>query len=107
MFKHVTNDNFQQEVIVASQQKRVVVDFYSQTCGPCKMLAETMTKLKPELKEHKATFVKVAIEDTPELAIQFGIMSVPTLKVFEGGQVVAEVMGNQPEAKLRELLLIG
>lgn len=106
MFQHVTNADFPTAVIAASQNKRVIVDFYSDTCGPCRMLDATLEGLHDKLDANKVALVKVKIEDSPELAMQYGIMSIPVLKAFEQGQVVAELMGNQPESALKPLLLL-
>lgn len=106
MFKRTNSNDFQKDVIEASNIKRVIVDFSSQTCGPCKMLEETINGLASEIDENKVVIFQVMIEDDPDLAIQHNIMSIPVLKVFEKGRLVQELKGNQPGNKVRELFLI-
>ena len=81
----------------------VLVDFFATWCGPCKMLAPTLDQVAAEVAG-RAKVVKVDIDASPDLAQRFGVMSVPTLMVFEGGQVKRTAMGAQPKANVLALL---
>ncbi len=96
-------DNFTAEVIEKSNQVPVLVDFWAEWCAPCKMLMPVLTKL---VKEYQGQFIlaKVNSDEQQELAAQYGIRSIPTLKLFRHGQVVEEKMGAQPEQVLRKMI---
>ena len=84
MVKHINTDNFEEEVIKA--EGKVLVDFFATWCGPCTMLAPVLEQVadsKPEVK-----IVKVDVDEEPELATRYKVMSIPTLMVFEKGEVV-------------------
>ena len=97
----VTKENFEQEVL--NNRLPVLVDFWAGWCGPCRMLMPTLESLSAEL-EGKAVIAKINVDEQPELAAQFGVMSIPTLLVFRGGQVVESAMGVQPKGKLLAML---
>ncbi len=77
-----------------------LVDFWAPWCGPCKMIAPTLDELAGEL-EGKARIAKVNVDDNPEVAGSFGIMSIPTLLLFKDGQPVGKLVGAQPKASLK------
>ena len=81
----------------------VLVDFFATWCGPCKMLGPVLESVAEEFKG-KARVVKVDIDESQELAGQFGITAVPTLLVFRGGKIVQKAMGFQSEKQLAALL---
>ena len=81
----------------------VLVDFYADWCGPCKMLTPVLEELSNEY-EGKATIVKVNVDNEGELASQFGVMSIPNLFLLKEGQIVKNVVGYQPKASLKKLL---
>lgn len=80
----------------------VMVDFYADWCGPCKMLAPVVEELAAETPD--VTFVKVNVDDLPEIAEKFGIMSIPALFVFKNGEAAANTLGFQPKENLKAVL---
>ncbi|MBQ9268477.1 MAG: thioredoxin [Oscillospiraceae bacterium] len=96
----VTAGNFDQEVLQSNQT--VLVDFWASWCGPCKMLSPMVDQVAEERPDIKVC--KINVDDEPELAGRFGVMSIPALKVFKGGEVVNESVGVQPKAKILAML---
>ncbi|MDR1832837.1 MAG: thioredoxin [Fusobacteriaceae bacterium] len=93
----VTKDNFLEEVLKSDQT--VLVDFWAEWCGPCKMMGPVVDALAEENKG-KFKVYKVNIDDEPELAQEFRIMSIPTLAVFKGGKLAEKLIGVQPKEEL-------
>lgn len=81
----------------------VLVDFFADWCGPCKMLSPVLDELAEDL-EGKATIVKVNVDKDNALAAKYQVSSIPSLKLFKDGKIVDETMGFQPKAKLAELV---
>ena len=81
----------------------VLVDFFADWCGPCKMLAPVLENLSREY-EGRATILKVNVDNDPDLARRFGVAAIPTLVLFQGGAEVKTVMGYQAAPVLRQLL---
>ncbi|HYC12488.1 MAG TPA: thioredoxin [Nitrososphaerales archaeon] len=98
---HIEGDKFQAEVVRSDLP--VVVDFYADWCGPCKMIAPVLEQLSKEYKG-KAKFVKINTDDNQELAGQFGIMSIPTVMFFSNGKVEDIVIGAVPAAVFKQKL---
>jgi putative thioredoxin len=98
-----TPENFDELVIQGSNEVPVLVDFWASWCNPCQMLLPIVTKLAEEY-QGKFHLVKVNSDEQQALAGQYGVRSLPTLKLFRHGQVVEEIMGAQPEPVLRQLL---
>ena len=99
----LTKDNFEQEVIASD--KPVIVDFWATWCGPCKMIAPVIEEIA---KEYASALKvgKVNVDTDPELAIKFGIVSIPTILLFDGGEVKATSLGyKSKEQLLAELAL--
>ena len=101
MSKIISSAEFQSEV--EQSDVPVLVDFFATWCGPCKMLAPVLEEVAVEVAG-RAKVVKVDIDASPDLAQRFGVMGVPTLMVFRGGQVANQAVGVQPKPALRALL---
>ena len=97
----VTSQNFPSEVLSSNQP--VLVDFWAEWCGPCKMLGPVLDELATEYSG-KARIAKVNIDDHQDLAAKFGIQSIPTLLFFKGGQVVEQVVGLKSKRDLKASL---
>ena len=93
----VDNNNFQTEVLGATEP--VVVDFWAEWCGPCKMIAPALEEISEEMSG-KVRVVKVNIDENPELAAQYGVRSIPTLLMFKAGEVSSNMVGAAPKSKL-------
>ena len=97
----VTDSTFQSEVLSSSQP--VLVDFWATWCGPCRMVAPIVEEIANE-NNGKLKVAKVDVDANPQTAEQFGVMSIPTLIVFKGGQPVERLVGYMPKAKLLQAL---
>jgi len=97
---HVNEAGFDQHVLQSTVP--VLVDFYADWCGPCRMLAPTLEQLAQEMPNAKV--VKVNVDENPMLASRYGINGIPTLLVFKGGQLVAQHVGLATKAQLKALL---
>lgn len=95
-----TDANFETEVLTGD--KPVLVDFWAPWCGPCQIMGPVIDALAEEVRGVKVG--KLNVDENPDTASQFGIMSIPTIKVFKGGKVIKEWMGAQPKDKLKEEL---
>ena len=93
---HLTLENFEAEVI--QSDKPVLVDFFAPWCGPCRMLSPIIDEIAEERTNVKVC--KINTDEQEELAMRFGIMSIPTLIVFKNGEVVKKTMGVQPKAAI-------
>lgn len=96
----ISESNFEQEVLKA--ETPVLVDFWATWCGPCRMLAPTIAKIA-EQQEGKVKVCKLDVDECPTLAARFGISSIPTLMVFENGQVKASSVGVQSKSQIERM----
>jgi thioredoxin 1 len=94
--------NFQQEVVASDTP--VLVDFWAEWCGPCKMIAPIVEQLAGEY-EGQLRVAKLDTDVHAEVAIQYGVMSLPTLLLFKRGEVVARITGYQPKDRIRNQLV--
>ncbi len=96
---HVNQTNFQE---VLSSEKTVLLDFYADWCGPCRMVAPFVEEIADENPQYLVG--KVDVDAEPELARQFGVMSIPTLVVMKNGEVVNRSKGAMPKAQILAML---
>ena len=95
----LTKDNFD---LVNNSDKTVLLDFYADWCGPCRMVSPIVDEIA---EEHPEYFVgKINVDDESELAAQFGVMSIPTLVVIKNGQIVSNQAGARPKSSILALL---
>lgn len=98
MIKHLNDANeFEKEV----QGEVVLVDFFAEWCGPCQMLAPVLEELD---REGQVKIVKIDVDEVPELARQFRVMSIPTVMLFKNGQFVKKQLGFMPLEALKEFV---
>lgn len=94
MAKNVTTASFQSDVL--SNSKPVLVDFWAEWCGPCRQVSPILDEIATEYAG-KIEIVKVNVDEEPALAQQYGIISIPALQVFQGGQLVKQMVGAKPK----------
>ena len=96
----ITKENFEAEVLKSAQP--VLLDFWAAWCGPCRMLSPVVDEVAEERTDVKVG--KVNVDEQPELAAEFGVMSIPTLLLFENGTLVRQAVGARPKSGVLELL---
>ena len=100
----VDTSNFENDVLKSAEP--VVVDFWAEWCGPCKMIAPSLEEIATEL-QGKVKVAKINIDENPELATQFGVRSIPTLLLFNNGDIVSNMVGAAPKSRLLDWIKDG
>lgn len=96
----INKNNYEKEVL--NSDKKVLLDFYADWCGPCRMVAPVVDEIAKEHPEYKIG--KVNVDEQPELASSFGVMSIPSIFVLEGGKVIKKALGARSKTELLEML---
>ena len=96
----ITKENFETEVLKSAQP--VLLDFWAAWCGPCRMLSPIVDEVAEERTDVKVG--KVNVDEQPDLAAEFGVMSIPTLVVVKEGRIVQQAMGARPKAQILSML---
>ena len=96
---NVTKENFDE---IKAESKTVLLDFYADWCGPCRMVAPIVHEIADERDD--VVVGKINVDEQPELAMQFGVMSIPTLVVLKNGEVTNQAMGARPKAQILAML---
>lgn len=97
---HITKNNFTNEVL--HSEKTVLLDFWAPWCGPCRMVSPIVDEIAAERTDIKVG--KINVDEEPELAAEFNVMSIPTLVVMKDGKIVNQAMGARPKAAILALL---
>jgi thioredoxin 1 len=94
--KQVTDASFTDDVLMS--EKPVIVDFWAEWCGPCKMVAPILEEIASE--HDSVVIAKLNVDENPQTAAAYGITSIPTMNVYQGGQIVKTIIGAKPKAAL-------
>jgi thioredoxin 1 len=94
--KKVTDASFADDVLMSD--KPVIVDFWAEWCGPCKMIAPILEEIARE--NEGVVIAKLNVDENPQTAASYGITSIPTMNIYQGGQIVKTIIGAKPKAAL-------
>ena len=97
----VSLHDFDERVIEASRHKPILVDFWADWCGPCKVVAPAVEDIARQYRG-KLKVCKLNVDEAPQIAANYGIMSIPTLSIFKSGQVMEQIVGTMPKSELEE-----
>lgn len=97
---HITKENYEQEVVKC--EKPVLIDFWASWCMPCRMVSPIIDEIAGEREDVKVC--KINVDEQPELAAKFGIMSIPTLVVMKNGEITNKSLGARPKQQILDLL---
>ncbi len=100
---NITDLDFKEKVIKKSEEIPVIVDFWAQWCQPCLILGPILEELKEESKD-KFVLAKINVDEAPETSKQYNIMSIPSVKMFKQGKLIAEFIGALPKEQVKEWL---
>ena len=100
---NINKSNFQNEVM--NSDKPVLLDFWAPWCGPCRMVVPIVEEIARERSDIKVG--KINVDENPELAGQFGVMSIPTLVVMKNGRIVSQTVGARPRSAIESMLNVG
>jgi thioredoxin 1 len=95
----VSDATFESEVLKSAEP--VVVDFWAEWCGPCRMIAPALEEIAGTMNG-KVKIVKLNVDESPKTASKYGVMSIPTLMIFKGGEMASRQVGAAPKAKLQQ-----
>ncbi|MBR5296095.1 MAG: thioredoxin [Clostridia bacterium] len=96
---HVNQNNFDE---VLNNEKTVLLDFFATWCGPCRMVAPALEEIAAEHPEY--VIAKIDVDETPDLAIKYGVSTIPTLIVMKNGEIKTQSVGAKPKAQILEML---
>jgi len=100
----VSDASFESDVLKATQP--VVVDFWAEWCGPCRMIAPALEEIATAMGD-KVKIVKLNVDENPQIAAKYGVMSIPTLMIFKNGELASRQVGAAPKAKLEQWINAG